>query len=187
MRRYAVSIALVTVLMVAMFIGGTTVAQSIPKFESPILVTCTGQTPGSLTFQSFMDAVGIKSTHDNMALPSKMGGYKTMVVVMGASLKGLGAAGIDQDEEMERCEMIFKKAKDSGMKIIAAHIEGVARRNEIADRFITPFVPQADFFLVMEEGNQDGLFNKLSQQHNIPMVVFSDFTELPAILMAMFQ
>ena len=39
MRRYAVSIALVTVLMVAMFIGGTTVAQSIPKFESPILVT----------------------------------------------------------------------------------------------------------------------------------------------------
>jgi TRAP-type C4-dicarboxylate transport system permease large subunit len=47
-----------------------------------------------------------------MILPSKMGGYKTMAVVMGASLKGLGAAGIDQDEELERDQMIFKKAKD---------------------------------------------------------------------------
>ncbi len=188
MRRFAMLVAMTALALSLSLTGaGVVSGQSTPKFSSPILITCTGQTPGSLTLKGFMDAVGIPSTHDEMVLPSKMGGYKTMVVVMGASLKGLGAAGIDQAEELERCEMIFKKAKDSGMKIVAAHIEGVARRNAIADKFITPFVPKADFLLVMDEGNQDGLFTKLSQQHNIPMVTFKDFSQLPSILMSMFQ
>lgn len=190
MRRL-VLLSAVAVMLLAVSLAGpaavTMGAPAIPKFPSPILVTCTGQTPGSLTLKSFLDAVGIPSTHDNMILPSKMGGYKTMVVVMGASLKGLGAAGIDQDEETERDDMIFKKAKDSGMKIVAAHIEGVARRNAIADKFITPYVPKADFLLVLEEGNEDGLFTKLSAQYKIPMVTFKDFSELPAILTAMFK
>ena len=52
--------------------------------------------------------------------------------------KGRGAAGIDQDEELERDNLILiKKAKDTGIKIVAAHIEGTARRNEIADKFIS--------------------------------------------------
>ncbi len=191
MKRIAILLTLAASLLACMaMLSGTGIVSgqsAIPKFPSPILVTCTGQTPGSLTLQGFMDAVGISSTHDAMVLPSKMGGYKTMVVVMGASLKGLGAAGIDQDEELERCKMVFKKAKGSGMKIVAAHIEGVARRNAIADKFIIPFVPEADFLLVMEEGNADGLFTKLSKQHNIPMVTFKDFSELPNILVSMFK
>lgn len=187
MKGIRSTVYVVGALLLVLLAGVTAVASNIPKFEKPILVTCTGQTPGSLTFMNFLSRLGIKAIHDPMVLPSKMTGYKTMVVVMGASLKGLGAAGIDQDEELERDNLIFKKAKDSGMKIIAAHIEGTARRNAIADKFITPFVPKADFLLVLEESNKDGLFTKLSKQHNIPMVVFKDFSELPDILKAMFQ
>ncbi len=181
-----------SLLVLAAILAGLTgsyvsAAVTIPKFPSPILITCTGQTPGSLTLKGFFDALGIKATHDNLILPSKMGGFKTLIIVMGASLKGLGAAGIDQDEEMERNEIVVKKAKDTGMKVIAAHIEGVARRNAIADKFITPFVPKADFLLVLEESNQDGLFTKMSEQYKIPLLVFKDFTELPAILEKMFK
>lgn len=182
------SVILLAALLVAISIssaGGAAVA--IPKFPSPILITCTGQTPGSLTLMGFFEAVKIKATHDMMILPSKMGGFKTLIIVMGASLKGLGAAGIDQDEEMERDTIVVKKAKDSGMKIIAAHIEGTARRNAIADKFITPFVPSADFLLVLEESNQDGLFTQLSEKYKIPLYVFKDFSELPAILEKMFK
>lgn len=161
-------------------------AADIPKFEKPVLITCTGQTPGSLTLATLFDRLGIKATHDNLVLPSKMGGYKTLIMVMGASLKGLGAAGIDQDEEMERDQIVLERAKKTGMKVVLAHIEGTARRNAIADKFITPFVPQADFLLVLEESNKDGLFTRLAQKHKIPLVVFKDFSELPAILKAMF-
>lgn len=184
-RALWVTIALVAIVALQGF--GAVSAQSVPKFPSPILVTCTGQTPGSLTLMGFLDALGIKAVHDNLIVPSKMGGYKTLVMVMGASLKGLGAAGIDQDEEMDRNTIVLKRAKDSGMKVVAAHIEGTARRNAIADKFITPFVPQADFLLILEESNRDGLFTRLSQQHKIPMVVFKDFSDLMTILPAMFK
>lgn len=177
---------LAVVLVLGLAVAGLAAAPAVPKFDKPILVTCTGQTPGSLTLITLLERLGIKATHDPLVLPSKMGGYKTLVVVMGASLKGLGAAGIDQDEELERDQMIFKKAKDSGMKVVAAHLEGTARRNAIADKFITPFVPKADFILVVEESNKDGLFTRLSQQHKIPLLVVKDFTELPNVLKAMF-
>jgi hypothetical protein len=162
-------------------------AVTVPKFPSPILITCSGQTPGSLTLMGFFDAIGIKATHDSMILPSKMGGFKTLVMVMGASLKGLGAAGIDQDEEMERDLIVLKKAKDTGMKIVLAHIEGTARRNAIADKFITPFIPMADFLLVLEESNEDKLFTTLSEKHKIPLLIFKEFSELTGILEKMFK
>jgi hypothetical protein len=167
-------LAFVFLLVVALRADRT---DQLPRFEKPILVTGTGQTPGSLTMMTFLGRLGIKATHDPMVVPSKMGGYKTMIVVMGASLKGLGAAGINQEEELDRDKMIFKKARELGMRIIAAHIEGTARRNAIADKFITPFVPQADFLLVFEEGNKDGLFTKLAAEHKVPLVVFKDFKE----------
>lgn len=172
LERIGISLMLATVMC---FIPGKVMAADPPKFEKPILVTCTGQTPGSLTLSTLMTRAGIRVTHDPLILPSKMAGYKTMIVVMGASLKGLGAAGIDMDEEMERDEMIFKKAKDSGMKIIVAHIEGTARRNEIADKFIIPFVPLGNLLLVFEEGNKDGLFTALSAKNKIPLIIIKDF------------
>ncbi|MCX6549778.1 MAG: DUF6305 family protein [Acidobacteria bacterium] len=167
-------LAMVCLLVVAPSISR---ADPLPRFEKPILVTGTGQTPGSLTMTTLLDRLGIKTTHDPIVLPSKMGGYKTMIVVMGASLKGLGAAGINQEEELDRDRMIFKKARELGMKIVAAHIEGTARRNAIADKFIIPFAPQADFILVFEEGNKDGLFTTLAAEKKVPLVTFKDFRE----------
>lgn len=158
-----------------------------PKFPKPILITCTGQDPGALILEQLFERLGIPATTNELIVPSKMGGFKTMIAVTGASLKGLGAAGLDQDEEMERDNLIFKKAKDSGIKIVVAHIEGSARRNEIADKFIVPFVPKADYLLILEESNKDGLFTKLSKQYNIPMTVFKDIAALPEIIKAMFQ
>jgi hypothetical protein len=170
---------LVLVFLLSLFVVAPLVVRAapLPTFDRPILVTCTGQTPGSLTLTTLLDRQGIKVTHDPLVVPSKMAGYKTIIVVMGASLKGLGAAGINQEEELDRDRMVFKKARELGMKIIAAHIEGTARRNAIADKFITPFVPQADFLLVYEEGNKDGLFTKLSAQSKVPLVVFKDFRD----------
>ncbi len=175
--------------LVSLFVAASGVARGadLPRFDKPILVTCTGQTPGSLTLTTILTRLGIKVTHDPLIVPSKMAGYKTIIVVMGASLKGLGAAGINQEEELDRDVMVFKKARQLGMKIVAAHIEGTARRNAIADKFITPFVPQADFLLVFEEGNRDGLFTKLSAQSKVPLVVFKDFRdEFANIVKAMF-
>ena len=161
----------------------------IPKFELPLLITCTGQTSGYLTVYTLAKKLQIEAVNDPLVTPRKMKeqGYKTMIVVMGVSLKGLGAAGFNQQKELERCKIVFKEAKELGIKIIGAHIGGEAERNVIADKFITPFAPQCDYLMVLAEGNKDSLFYKIVEPDNIPLNVFKTFAELPAIITAMFK
>lgn len=164
-------------------------ASDIPKFELPLLITCTGQTPGYLTLYTLLKRLDVSADSEPLITPRKMvdSVYKTMIVEMGASLKGLGAAGLDMDEEMERCNAVFEKAKELNIKIIGAHTGGEARRNEIADKFITPFAPKCDYLLVLAEGNKDGYFDKVAEEYKIPLLTFEAFTELPEIFSTMFK
>ena len=181
--------ALVTVLAVALVLVTEAAAGTpaeVPTFAGPIVITPTGQTPESLTLGALLDRLQIPYTHDPMLVPRKLEGYNTLMLAMGASLKGLGAAGIDQQEELQRDHMVVDAAREKGMSVIAVHIGGTARRNAIADRFITPFVPKADLILVLREGNQDGLFTQLSEEHGLPLVEVDDFVQLLGVLAAMF-
>ena len=176
------SLLLVLVLVVSSGIVG---ASDVPVFELPLLITGTGQTPCSLTLQTIVGRLGIQSTYDPMIV--RISGYKTVAVAMGASLKGMGAAGINQEEELERCHAMFERATASGAKIIGFHVGGEARRNTIADKYIEPFIPLCDLLVVLEESNQDGLFTKAAEANNIPLIIAADVVELMSIVGEMFE
>ena len=186
-----IKIVFLFVVLVSLFFnftsGGST--SEIPKFELPLLITCTGQTPGYLTIYTLAKELQIEAVNDPLITPRKMKeqGYKTMIVVMAVSIKGLGAAGLNQQEEFERCKLVFKEAKELGIKIIGVHIGGEVMRNVIADKFITPFAPQCDYLMVLAEGNKDSLFYVIAAKNNIPLNVFQTFAELLAIMRAMFK
>lgn len=191
MKNFQVKVLILLVFLtfLVIILTNTSTATDIPKFDMPLLITCTGQTPGFLTLYTLVNRIGVTADSEPLITPRRMDepGYKTMIVEMGASLKGLGAAGLNQDEEMERCNAVFAKAKELGVKIIGAHTGGEARRNEIADKFISPFAPQCDYLLVLAEGNKDGFFNKVAEEQEIPLLVFDTFAELPEIFSAMFK
>src|SRR5512139_3338240 len=74
------------------------------KAETPVLVTSCGQSPGPLRLTVFMKRLQIPhdlkedaSAKDLAAKP-----YKTLIVVTGSSLKGMGAAGVSIDDEVKR-------------------------------------------------------------------------------------
>lgn len=173
------------VLMLVLFVGaGTVSASEVPTFELPLLVTGTGQTPCSLTLHTLVNRLGIQATYDPMI--ARISGYKTVAVAMGASLKGMGAAGINQEEELERSQVMFERAKASGASIIGFHIGEEARRNTIADRYIEPFLPLCDLLVVLEKGNQDDLFTKASEASGVPLIVVADIAELMSLIEEMF-
>ena len=190
MNKKVKTIVLLIVLIVLIFnIGRVSYLSEIPKFELPLLITCTGQTPEYLTIYALTKKLQIESVSDSLVTPRKMQetAYKTMIVAMAASLKGLGAAGLNQNEELDRCNSVFKKAKELGIKIIGVHIAGEARRNPIADKFITPFAPQCDYLIVLADGNKDGLFDKIAEENKIPLTIIETFAELPDIITEMFK
>jgi len=109
-----------------------------------------------------------------------------LIIAVGGSSKGLGAAGIDADEEKVRVQKIIDKFKDS-TTIIVAHIGGEARRGELSDGFINAVLPYAQYILVVKGGDNDGLFTQAAQTNGIPMDVCESISEVGSTLLKAFK
>jgi len=134
-----------------------------PITAQPALLTSVGQSADVEMAKAIMGRAKLSFTMDSLVKAQGLASAnaKTLIIVVGGSSKGLGAAGISADAELERTKALLTEAKKRGMKIIGLHIGGEARRGELSDRFINAAVPYCDYFIVVEEGNNDGLFTKL--------------------------
>lgn len=137
--------------------------------EQPVLLTSVGQSADVEMVKSLMEKAGIEYEINALLKGSEVGDQKTLILAVGGSSKGLGAAGIDADQELARAKEVIEAAKEKGMDIIAMHIGGENRRGELSDKFIEPSVSQADYIIVVSEGNEDGLFTEIASKNNIPM------------------
>ena len=114
-------------------------------------------------------------------------GDKTLILVIGGSSKGLGAAGISSEDEMKRSQDLVKKARDLGMKIIAVHVGGEPRRGTLSDGFIKFAVPAADYVIVVADADKDGLFTNLARDAKLPYKKVDKISEVGAPLAAAFK
>jgi len=112
---------------------------------------------------------------------------KTLIIVIGSSSKGLGAAGISFDDEMSRSQALVKRAKDLGMKIIALHVGGAVRRGANSDKLINFAVPVADYVIVVSDSDNDGLFTNLAKEKKVPMSKVDKISLVGAPLAAAFK
>lgn len=106
-----------------------------PQGQEPLLITNAGQGPGGKMGRLLVTRAGVVNDLTYNAEPKpedlESGGYKTVLVVIGSSAKGLGASGITIDQEIERLNALMAKAKELNLQVIAAHIEGKARREKL--------------------------------------------------------
>jgi len=161
-----------------------------PKADPPVLITSCGQSPGpALLKVIFMKA---KLQHQPKAyeinplaeaadlVRARDAGtpFGSVIIVMGASLKGMGAAGISIEDELARIEELIQEVRAQNITLIGAHIEGMKRRSQGAsagdntdEQSIDAVAPNCDFLIIKREGDEDGRFTTISQNENIPMVV----------------
>lgn len=111
----------------------------------------------------------------------------TLILVVGASSKGLGAAGISAEAELVRTKALLKRAKELKMSVITVHVGGAARRGALSDSFIEPCMASSDYAIVVESGNQDGLFTKLAAKANIAVTSVERISAIGAPLAAAFK
>lgn len=157
------------------------------RAEGPVVITSAGQSADFEMMKVIFDQNSIAYTADSILTEDALNDCKTLVVAIGGSAKGLGAAGIDADMEQERVKKLLDAAEEKGITIIAAHIGGSGRRGQLGDRYIEPVVAKADFIIIVESGNQDGIFTKLSEQYSIPLESTVNMTDLVPIVGEIFQ
>ena len=119
---------------------------------------------------------------------------KSLIIVMGASLKGMGAAGISIDDELARTADLIAAARKQGITIIGAHVEGMKRRAQGAaagdttdEQSIDAVAPNSDLLLVYKEGNTDGRFTAISEAKGIPLIEVEKMMDLIPALEKLFS
>lgn len=175
--------------------------RQVTGYEAPVLITSCGQSPGPTTVKVLVQRLKIAydleplATVETLQARVKAGEpYKTMIVVMGASLKGMGAAGISIDDEIGRVSALIAEARKLGVKVVGAHVEGLKRRAQGAaagdttdEQSIDAVAPASDLLLVYKEGNSDGRFSAIAKAHNIPLIEFEKMLDLMPVLEKLFS
>jgi len=170
------------------------------KAGLPTLLTSCGQSPGPVKLEVFLKRLKLdfsyvpRATASDLIEKKKAGTpYKSVIIVTGASLKGMGAAGVSINDEIDRTKALINEAKKQGIKVIGAHIEGMARRAQGAaagdnsdELSIDAVCPQSSLLLVRKDGDEDGRFTRISQSKNIPMISFEKNMELENLLKSIF-
>lgn len=141
------------------------------KFESPILISSAGQSADVKLVKMLATRQKLDASTILMAKTSDLEGIKTLVIVPGFSSKGLGAAGISQEEEMARVKELVNFAKGKSIPIIMMHVGGNARRQGQSDAFNTLIAENSEYMIVVAQGNEDDFFTKISTAKNIPLEV----------------
>jgi hypothetical protein len=143
--------------------------ESFPRFEQPILITSAGQSADVQIGNVLAKRAGLTATLSKNATQKELGDKKTLILVIGVSMKGLGAAGLDLDQEKIRVSTLIDEAKNKGIALLCLHLGGEARRGDLSDRMIQTFLPEAHMVIVVKSGNTDGLFTRICEDKNIPL------------------
>ncbi|NIM52859.1 MAG: hypothetical protein GTN62_15410 [Gemmatimonadales bacterium] len=182
--------------------AGALDAQEAPvKAELPVLLTSCGQSPGPQRVRFFLKRLELEheffeqATAQNLRDRSEAGNpFRAIIIVTGASLKGMGAAGVSIKDELTRTEALIAEAKRQGITIIGAHVEGMARRAQGAapgdnsdELSIDAVIPKSDLIVVRQDGNADRRFSIISENLDIPLILFDKNMELGSVLRSVFD
>lgn len=149
-----------------------TIGTKSVDFEAPVLVTSFGQsTDGSMIEQVMKRLKTVSYSYNPTATGADLDGVKTVVIAVGNSTKGLGAAGISQEQETARAKEFMAAVEKKGVKVILCHIGGATRRGSLSDAFADMVLPLSSYMVVKEDGNEDGKFTSYASLNSIPITL----------------
>lgn len=155
--------------------------------ETPIILTSVGQSADMEIVATLCSKGGIDVYSKSLIMADELTDkYKTLILAVGGSTKGLGAAGIDSDEELARAEDLIAKAEELGMKVLVMHTGGSARRGTLSDKFVTPCFEKADAAIVVSEGDTDNFMRDVLVANSVPSAYVEQAADAMATLKDIF-
>lgn len=166
--------------------GAVDISEAAAIAETPVLLTSVGQSADVNVVQTLMTKAEIESDLNATVTADGVNGYKTLVLAIGGSSKGLGAAGVDEEQELERVNAVIAKAQEEGLTIVSLHIGGSARRGTLSDKFIPDALNAADAAIIVTEGDSDGLMAGIVEGNGTPAAFIGNQVDAIAPLQTIF-
>lgn len=167
--RLWITVVATATLCLAALAGGGPSAGAAPAAK-PGIITSAGQSSDAVMVNVLANTqLKLGLDFDPLVQAESLAGYRTLVVVVGASAKGLGAAGINEEQEMARVTALLEQAKAQDAFVLLMHVGGTARRGPSSNPLIEAVAAYADAMIVVRSGNEDGFFTQLAQEYGIPL------------------
>ena len=160
---------------------------NVPKFPLPVAMTSPGQAPEGEIVNLLFERNKMKVHYDPSMPPNDLKGHKTLIVILGGSGKGLGSAGVDIRDELNRANALLNEAKKLGIKLVGMHLGGEDRRGEVSAKFIDLLAPKMAHLTVRADGNKDNKFTEIAKKNKIPLTIVNKNAEVAEVLKKMFE
>jgi hypothetical protein len=152
--------------------------QSFALEEKPdVLITSIGQSADARMVSVLLTRHDIETAYEQLASTEIIKDYKIVIAVVGGSSKGLGAAGIDQRDEIARTKELLQEIEEQEVILLVMHTGGEARRGALSDAFLDEIVPYANHLIVVESGNMDGYFTDISKEKDISIEIVAKIVD----------
>ncbi len=176
-------------LLMLMVLSAMAAEKTASEFHAsdPVLITSAGQSSDVLMVKLLAERAGIAYQFDKMAQPDMLKEVKTLILVAGGSSKGLGAARIDKEQELNRVKQLVARAEQDRIPIVAIHVGGKARRGKLSDYFSDYVARHANLLIVVKEGDYDGFFSRIAQEKKIPIHLPDELQDVQQELKQVFQ
>ena len=155
--------------------------------QLPVLLTSVGQSADVDIVATHCKKIKLDVYQNNTIKAEELTNkYKTIILAVGGSNKGLGAAGIDADQELARTDALIAKAKELGMTVITMHVGGADRRGTLSDSFIMPAFAAADIAIIVESGDTDNLMHDILAGNSTPTAYVAKSSGVRDVLKSLF-
>lgn len=154
--------------------------------KEPVLLTSAGQSADVQMVKVLLERNKIAVKTSALAGPDDLQGIKTLIVAIGGSAKGLGAAGVDADKEAARVQKLLAKTKEMGIPILSLHVGGSAKRGDLSDRFISLVMPVSACVIALKDGDKDGFITKTSAKGNATLLLVEKISQTQEPLKTIF-
>jgi hypothetical protein len=158
--------SLLGLVMIAML---SSFSSKTAKFQQPVLITSAGQSADVKLVKLLAMKQSLDAETKLMAGDADLENIATLVIVPGFSSKGLGAAGISQEDELQRVEALLNAANKRGIPIVMVHVGGKARRGGQSDSYCQMVAENSREMIVVSQGDEDGFFTKIAEEKGIPI------------------
>lgn len=179
MRKYTISLLLIFLLTMQTQVFAATSGAPVKQYSAPFLITNAGQGPGGKMARLLISQARVLTLNQDFFYKSEPHeddlidlDYSCLLVVIGSTDKGLGASGITIDDEIVRLKKMVNYAKEIDLPIVALLLEKDKRssiKTNANERCIDLICPNAEWMIVVKDGNSDNRFNKLSEKYDIPL------------------
>jgi hypothetical protein len=135
---------LADVVVLAVLCSGTPAVAADVTFAMPGLITAIGQSADVNVVKVLLNTqLKLGLEFKPLAQVGDLAGIKTIVMVVGASAKGLGAAGLDMEKEIARTRALLQAARAQGAQVLVMHTGGESRRGKTSNDLIDVVVPES--------------------------------------------